>query len=223
MRGQMKWYGILLLLLAGVGCFNPSIIDVDGHRVFNPDYLFYLESEKRSAWQKPEKVINALDLSPTAVIADIGAGGGYFTKRFADHLGPSARIYAVDVQDIMIERLQERVTTEKLENVEVIKAPFDDPTLPDDTCDLVFFSSVYKEIQDRPAYMQKVRKALKPEGRVAILEYRVHELAPGPPRNMRLSPKQITEEMEAAGFHLVEEHDFLPRENFLIFAAADAL
>jgi predicted methyltransferase len=218
----MKWYGILLLLLPCVGCPPPSVIDVDGHRVFNPDYLFYLESEKRNAWQKPDQVISALRLSPSAVIADIGAGGGYFTKRFADHLGPNARIYAVDVQDIMIDRLQERVTAEKLENVEVIKAQFDDPALPDNTCDLVFFSSVYKEIQNRPAYMRKVRKALKSQGRVAILEYRLNELAPGPPRSMRLSPQQITEEMEAAGFHLVEEHDFLPRENFLIFAVAES-
>jgi predicted methyltransferase len=192
---------------------------VDGHRVFNPRYLFYLESEKRAEWQKPDEVLAALRLTPGDAVADIGAGGGYFTERFARLLGDTGRVYAIDVQDTMIEALNKRVTTQGLDNVEVIRGDFDDPRLPDNSCDLIFFSSVYKEIQNRPAYMRKVRQALKPEGRVAILEYRVNELAPGPPRSMRLSPQAITEEMETAGFHLVEEFDFLPRENFLVYAA----
>lgn len=221
MVATMKRYGILAILLACTGCALQSIHNVDGHRVFNPRYLFYLESEERAEWQKPEEVLDALRLAPGQVVADIGAGGGYFTARFARELGDAGRVYAVDVQDTMIDRLRERVTAENLKNVEVIRAEFDDPILPENACDLVFFSSVYKEIQDRPAYMRKVRRALKPEGRVAILEYRVNEKAIGPPRNMRLSPAQITEEMETAGFHLVEEYDFLPRENFLVFSAIE--
>lgn len=212
---------ILLLLLSCTGCPPRSIHEVDGYRVFNPRYLFYLESEKRAEWQKPDEVLAALDLSPANGIADIGAGGGYFSARFARQLGEGGRVYAVDVQDAMIERLRERVIAESLDNVQVIKAAFDDPNLPENSCDLVFLSSVYKEIVDRPAYMRKVRPALRPGGRIAILEYRVDERAPGPPRAMRLSPEQITMEMESAGFHLVEEYDFLPRENFLVFAVLE--
>jgi predicted methyltransferase len=218
MTATVKRFGMLTLLLAGTGCALQSIHTVDGHRVFNPRYLFYLESEERAEWQKPDEVLAALRLAPGQTVADIGAGGGYFTARFAGQLGETGQVYAVDVQDAMIERLQERVTAEDLTNVEVIRAEFDDPGLPKNACDLVFFSSVYKEINNRPAYMRKVGHSLKPGGRVAILEYRVDETAIGPPRNMRLSPEQITEEMETAGFHLVEEHDFLPRENFLVYA-----
>ncbi|MFC1766143.1 class I SAM-dependent methyltransferase, partial [Planctomycetota bacterium] len=190
------------------GC-APTTIEKDGHRIFNPTYLFYLESDKRVQWQKPNEVIAALHLSPTDVVADVGAGGGYFTEHFSRHLSQDGHVYATDVQDVMIAKLQQRIRAQGLENVEVIKAPFDNPMLPEASCDLVFFSSVYKEIHNRPVYMEKVRRSLKPNGRVAILEYRLNEIAPGPPRNMRLTPTQITEEMETAGFHLVEEYHFL--------------
>jgi len=202
------------------GC--APMIDVEGHRVFNPAYLFYLESDGRDQWQKPQEVLAALRLTPNAVVADIGAGGGYFTERFARHLDAGGRVYAVDVQDIMIDKLRQRVRDRGLSNVEVIKGAFDDPGLPPASCDLFFFSSVYREIENRMSYMRKVRRCLAPGGRVAILEYRPEVKGPvGPPRQTRLSAEQIAQELKAAGFERTEEFSFLPRESFQIFRAVD--
>ncbi len=191
--------------------------EYEGHTVFNPFYLFYLESPKRDRWQKPDEVLEALRLRPGDVVADIGAGGGYFTEKLAHRVGPSGHVYATDVQEVMIQKLRKRVEKQGLTNVTVIHAGFDDPTLPPAACDLAFFSSVYKEIEGREEYMKKVRLALKQTGRVAILEYRPEERSPGPPKRCRLPETQVVAELEAAGFRLVDRFEFLPRESFLVF------
>ena len=197
---------------------GPTTIDQQGHRIFNPNYLFYLETERRDKWQKPAEVLKALEISNTAVVADIGAGGGYFTEKFSKYLGPSGHVYATDVQDVMIAKLKQRVAKRRLNDVEVIRGEFDDPMLPPASCDLAFFSSVYKEIDGRIDYMKKIKTALKPEARVAIIEFLPGLKTAGPPMEMRLQPEQVIQELSAAGFTLIKSYDFLPREYFLIFA-----
>jgi len=193
--------------------------DYRGHKLFNPLYLFYLESPKRDQWQMPEQVLDALRVSEGQVVADIGAGGGYFTEKFSRRVGANGHVYATDVQPVMIRKLKQRVERRALANVTVVRGEFDDPRLPDGSCNLVFFSSVYKEISNRVAYMKRVRQTLKENGRVAILEYRLDTKAPGPPRKYRLPERQVVTEFQAAGFRLVEHFDFLkPREYFLVFA-----
>lgn len=194
--------------------------DYAGHRVFNPMYLFYLEWGLRDKWQKPDEVITALELPPSAVVADIGAGGGYFTEKFSAAVGPSGRVYATDVQEVMIKRLGKRVGRRGLGNVSVVRGGFHDTMLPESCCDLAFFSSVYKEIDARISYMRNVRRILKPGGRVAILEYRRDVDAPGPEPGSRLAQEQVIDEMQSAGFVLLKSLDFLPREYFLVFGAA---
>lgn len=213
---RIRWVGMAALVLL-LGC-APSLIERDGHRVFNPLYLFYLDGRSRDAWQQPERVIDALALAPDAVVADVGAGSGYFTERFARRLGAGGFVYATDVQEEMLDRLRARVAHKRLANVSVVIARFDDPSLPEACCDLVFLSSVYKEIDERIVYMEKVRRVLRPSGRVAILEYRPDWEGPGPPRADRLSPESVTLEMAAAGFELRGQHDFLTRQYFLVFA-----
>lgn len=207
---------LTLVLLTAASCFS-SMRQYEGRTVFNPLFLFYLESPKRDRWQRPEQVLDALKLAEGVVVADIGAGGGYFTEKLAKRVGATGHIYATDVQEIMVRKLRQRVAERGLTNVTVVYAAFDDPTLPPTTCDLVFFSSVYKEISNRVDYLRKVRAVLKPGGRVAILEYRVDTEAPGPPRRYRLPESQVVQEMQAAGFVLSEQFDFLPREYFLVF------
>ncbi len=219
---RLYWLNGLLLwavLLVTAGCMS-STVDYEGHRVFNPHYLWYLESPKRDSWQKPDDVLDALELVEGDVIADIGAGGGYFSEKLAGRVGPTGHVYATDVQPAMIKALQKRVAKRNLANVTVIHGEFDDPTLPSASCDWVFLSSVYKEIDERPAYMRKVRDVLKKNGRVAILEYRPETGGTGPPRRDRLPESQVIAEMEAAGFSLLRRFDFLPREWFLVFGPA---
>jgi arsenite methyltransferase len=205
-----------LIWFSGASC-APRMIEVDGHRVFNPEYLWYLESEDRDRWQKPEKVMEALWISEGTVIADIGDGGGYFTGRFSNQVGKSGHVYAVDVQDVMIARLNQRVKEHGLKNVDVIKGRFESPMLPSHAIDIAFFSSVYKEIDDRVAYMKAVRRCLKPGGEVAIIEFYQDRALVGPELGDRLSETQVMDEMRRAGFVLINRFDFLPKEYFLLF------
>ncbi len=217
----VKHLGRTLLL---VGLFSlptacvPVMHNYEGHRVFNPVYLFYLESPQRDAWQKPDEVIQALALPPGASVADIGAGGGYFTEKLAQAVGPSGRVYATDVQPIMIRKLERRAEKHGLANVIVIHSGFQDTDLPARSCDLVFFSSVYKEIDHRVDYLKRLRPALKPGGRVAVIEYRPDAEGPGPPKPDRLTEARVLEEFDAAGFRCVQRFGSLPREYFLVFA-----
>lgn len=212
------------LLLVGVwlsvSCVS-TMTNHHGHKIFNPLYLFYLESPSRDRWQMPDQVLDALRIEEGDVVADVGAGGGYFTEKISRRVGSTGRVYATDVQKVMIRKLTQRVHKRDLTNVTVIHATFDDPGLPSGSCDLVFFSSVYKEISGREQYLRRVRQALRPDGRLAILEYRPEAKAIGPPRRYRLSETQITAEAEAAGFRLLERFDFLPRESFLVFGPAN--
>jgi FkbM family methyltransferase len=194
------------------------MVEREGHRVFNPAYLPYLDSPLRDEWQQPEAVLDALDIPEGAVAADVGAGSGYFAERLADRVGPAGLVYATDVQDEMIEALERRVAERGLDNVRVVHAAFGDPTLPEGCCDLVFFSSVYKEIDDRVAYMKKVARVLRPGARVAIIEFRPGARGVGTPPADRLAPEEVTQELAAAGFALLATHDFLPREYMLVFA-----
>jgi ubiquinone/menaquinone biosynthesis C-methylase UbiE len=194
--------------------------DVQGHRVFNPLYRVFLDSTERDAWQKPDEVIRALGVAPGWSVADVGAGTGYFTMRLAAAVGAGGRVYATDVQDPMIRALEERVEREQLRNVTVVRAGFDDPSLPAGCCDLVLLASVYKEISERPAYMRRLAGALRDGGRVAIVDFRPDAEGPGPPREARLPEAQVVEELAEAGFALAERHDFLPRQYFLVFTHA---
>ncbi len=205
----------LALALYATAC-SPFMIEREGRLVYNPAWAWALEIG-REAWQKPQEVLSALALPEDAVVADIGAGGGYFTERLSRAL-PSGHVFATDVQDSMIERLNDRVRDHELANVTVVRAGFDDPGLAEGCCDLVFLSSVYKEIEGRVAYMRRVRPLLRPGGRVAILEFRPGVPGAGPPQAVRLAPEAIVAELGEAGFVLLESHDFLPRESFLVFA-----
>src|SRR5215470_4202374 len=146
------------LALAGCG---PVVVDRDGHRVFNPAYSFALDWRDRDAWQKPDEVVAALGLAEGDVVADVGAGTGYFLERLSRRVGASGHVYATDVQEAMLARLRARVADRGLSNVDVVHAEFDDPNLPDACCAVVFFSSVYNEIEGRLAYMRKVARALE--------------------------------------------------------------
>ncbi len=199
------------------------MIEVEGHRIFNPAYLWFLESEQRDKWQKPDQVIEALEVFEGDVVADIGAGGGYFTEKFSKAVGRNGHVFAVDVQDIMISRLKERVRANKLDNVTVIKGKFETSTLPAKAIDIAFFSSVYKEIDGRIEYMKQMRKSLKKGGRVAILEFYKQPELVGPEFVDRMYEKQVLEEMETAGFYLTKSFDFLPKEYFFVFGIKEVI
>ena len=211
----------LVLLVGFLGC-APVMIERAGHDIFNPVYRGFLDSTRRDAWQQPNRVIDSLSIRSGLVVADIGAGTGYFTWRFAERVGSAGLVYATDVHEVMIDDLQRLVEDRRLQNVEVVHADFDDSRLPVACCDLIFLANVYKEIDDRVRYMRKVARSLKPTGRIAIVGFSPEAFGLGPPRHVRLSALQVIEELTQAGFTLTERHEFLPRQYFLVFRLSEA-
>jgi SAM-dependent methyltransferase len=171
----------------------------------------------RDAWQKPHAVIQALALQPAARVADIGAGTGYFSARLANML-PQGRVYAVDVEPDMVRYLEARAKRENLRNLTAVAGAPDDPRLPEKV-DLILLVDVYHHIEDRARYFRALRGALRPGGRIAIIDFTL-DSPQGPPRAARVAPQTVKTEMQAAGHALAAEHRFLPHQYFLVFRPA---
>jgi SAM-dependent methyltransferase len=172
------------------------------------------DDPKRDEWQKPHAVIQALKLKPDSVIADIGAGTGYFTARFA-HTVPKGRVYGVDTEPDMVKYLADRARREGLKNVIAVAATPGDPRLPE-KADLIILVDVYHHIDDRERYFRKLSGSLKPGGRIAIIDFRA-DSSEGPPKSARIEPSRVKDELGRAGYALALEHTFLPNQYFLIF------
>ena len=172
------------------------------------------DDPKRDAWQKPHEVIQALALKPDAVIADIGAGTGYFSMRFA-HMVPKGRVYGVDTEPDMVKHLAERAKRDGLANVTAVAGAPDSPRLPE-KADVVVLVDVYHHVGDRERYFRKLQDSLKAGGRVAIIDFRLDSPV-GPPKSARMLPEQVITEMKRAGYALAKEHTFLPNQYFLVF------
>jgi predicted methyltransferase len=170
----------------------------------------------RDAWQQPERVVADLAIAPGATVADLGSGGGYFTFRLARAVGPSGRVYALDVDAGMNEHVAGEAAEQGLANVTTVLAAPDDPRLPEPV-DLVFTCNTYHHLEQRAAYFRAVRERyLAPGGRIAIVEYRPDVTRHSTPR------EAIEQELSAAGFRLVKAFDYLERQHFLVFAAESA-
>jgi SAM-dependent methyltransferase len=175
------------------------------------------DDPKRDAWQKPHEVIQALKLKPDSVVADIGSGTGYFAARFA-HMVPKGKVYGVDTEPDMVKYLAERAKREGLKNVTAVHGKPGDPRLPE-KADLIIFVDVYHHVEDRERYFRQLQNSLKPDGRVAIIDFRMDSPV-GPPRAARIAPEVVKSEMQAAGYRLAEEHEFLPHQYFLVLRRA---
>ena len=175
------------------------------------------DDPQRDEWQKPHEVIKALALQPGAIVADIGAGTGYFSARLANMLR-GGKVYAVDIEPDMVKYLSERAKREALPNMVAVAGAPGDPRLPAKT-DLVLLVDVYHHIDERQRYFSELRGALKPGGRVAVIDFRL-DSPEGPPKAARIAPERVKSEMAKAGYVLANEHDFLPRQYFLVFAPA---
>jgi len=194
---------------------KPAKPDHMEHRFDDPEKLAKgFDDPARDAWQMPARVIAALGVKAGTSVADIGAGTGYFSMRLAK-VSPGVSVYAADIEPKMVEYLGKRAMTEHLQNVVPVLAGGSNPNLPKPV-DLVLIVDTFHHLPNRVAYFRDLRKSLTPSGRVAIIDFR-KDSPEGPPVEFRFTPDQIESEMKAAGFRLDAKHDFLPRQNFLIF------
>jgi arsenite methyltransferase len=181
-------------------------------------YIAMLDDPKRDEYQKPHEVITALNLKPGEVVADIGAGSGYFTFRLAHHAGDTGRVYAVDVSPDMIVHLNRLIRDLPVKNVVTILAAPDDPLLADASIDRFFICDTWHHIGDHARYLALLKKMLKPGGQVVMIDFKKAETPVGPPMEMRIDKGDLLKEMEANGFKLTAEHTFLPHQYFLVFS-----
>jgi predicted methyltransferase len=172
------------------------------------------DDPSRDAWQKPHEVIQALQLKPDAVVADIGAGTGYFSMRLA-HMVPQGKVYAVDAEPDMVAHLKRRAAEAGLANVRAVQATADSPRLPEKV-DVVLFVDVYHHIGNRVRYFSQLRESVKPGGRLAIVDFRM-DSPMGPEKSGRVSPDAVKRELKEAGYTLAAEREFLPYQYYLVF------
>lgn len=172
------------------------------------------DDPKRDAWQKPNDVIQSLQLKPDAIVADIGAGTGYFATKLARAL-PRGKVFGVDAEPDMVKYLAARAQREALNNLVAVAAEAGNPRLPEKT-DLVILVNTYHHIDQRESYFRELQGALKPGGRVAVVDFTM-ESPEGPPPKARIAPERVKKEMAGAGYTLAQDHGFLPNQYFLVF------
>ena len=182
----------------------------------------WLTRPEREAEEQPEKALDALNLKPGMVVADIGAGVGYMSLRMAKRVGPTGKVYANDLQPEMLAMLRENAAKAKITNVVTVLGDVADPKLPTNTMDLVLLVDVYHEFSQPQQMLRKIRETLKPDGRLVLLEYRAED--PNVPINPehKMTVAQVKTELEAEGFVLQPVIETLPRQHILILTKAAA-
>jgi len=187
-------------------------------------YIAMLERESRGAMQHPDKIMAALAIQPGDVVADIGAGSGYFTVRAAAAVGGSGRVIATDIRQQMLDHIEARLLQGAISNVELLKVEPEDPGLPAGEIDTVLMVDVMHYVKDRAAYARKLKPALAHGGRVVVIDFRYdpeaeREFAPSP--DQQVPRATLDEEMVAAGFEVAASHDFLPEQYFVIYRVVE--
>jgi len=205
---------------AGVRGQTPQT-EHDAHRLHaDPTaYIAALEDPKRDAYQKPQEVLAALAVKPGEILADIGAGSGYFALRLAHHVGPTGHVYAIDVSPDMVRHLNQCIHEAGLVNISTILAPPDNPLLPRPV-DRVLFVNVWHHIENQAGYLTLLRKTLKPGGQIVMIDFHKRDLPVGPPAAMKIAREDLVRQMQGHGFKIRAEHTFLPYQYFLVFEVA---
>ncbi len=177
----------------------------------------WLDRGEREAEESPEAALEAIGIRAGMQIADVGAGTGYFALRIARRVGPEGRVWANDIQPEMLEILRQRARTGKLANVETVLGTDTGPRLPAGRMDLVLLVDVYHEFAHPQQMLAGIRRSLKPDGRLVLLEYRKEDPdVPIRPEH-KMSVAEVKAELEPAGFRLERADESLPRQHILIF------
>jgi ubiquinone/menaquinone biosynthesis C-methylase UbiE len=211
---------VAFALAVALAAQAPGVHPVSGRRfapVMGWQAADWLERPERMEEEEPDVAIGALGIPTGASVADIGAGSGYMTIRLSARVGPTGTVYANDVQPQMIEMLRRRLAGQHITNVTLVQGDLDDPKLPAASVDLELMVDVYHELSQPQAMLRHLREALKPGGRLVLLEYRKEDpTIPIKPEH-KMSVREAKMEVEAEGFTLSKVDEALPRQHILIF------
>src|SRR3954469_22583423 len=185
-------------------------------RLFRPEDLGELEGPDRDQWQNPDKIMDALGVGEGVVVADLGAGSGWFTLRLAGRGGPNGLVYAEDIQRQMIDSITRRVERLGLKNVKTVLGTAQDPRLPAPV-DAVLIVDSYHEMEQPVALLRNVSRSLKPNGRIGIVNFTKDGGGPGPAIEDRVDPERVIADAGAAGLTLQSRQSFLKYHYMLVF------
>ncbi len=210
---------LLILLVAALAACGQGTHPITGRKiagVMGMNGAEWLVRPERVAEENPDGAIDALNLKPGMTIADLGSGVGYMTLRMAKRVGPTGKIYGVDLQPGMLAELEKNAKANSVTNVVPILGELADPKLPAGQIDLILMVDVYHEVSQPQAMLRKIRQALKPDGRLVLLEYRAED--PSIPINPehKMTVDQVRREIEPEGFRLLDPIETLPRQHLLI-------
>ncbi len=206
-----------LALLKGEPRFREIV-----RSAWSKGYIMMLERDERDEFQKPDMVMEALELKPGERVADVGAGSGYFTIPVARAVGADGIVWAIDISQEMLDYIEKRLEIEGLDNVELVKVERDDPQLPPGGVDLILMVDVFHYIKERTEYAEKLREGLAPGGRIVVIDYipKPWDERPWGPLPQQQVPKEtLNEEMKQAGLRIIKEYHFLPEQYFLVYGA----
>jgi ubiquinone/menaquinone biosynthesis C-methylase UbiE len=210
---------VTIVLLAGVLLEAQRRHPVSG-RIFAPVMgvggAGWLERPEREDEEAPSRAVDALDLKPGMVVADIGAGSGYYTSRMARRVGTAGRVYATDIQQGMIDLLARRIRSEGLGNVTTVLGAMDDPALPPSAIDLAIMVDVYHELQQPQVFLQRLKGAFKPGGRLVLIEFRKEDPKVPILEVHKMSVAEVKQELEAEGYVLDRVIDVLPWQHIIV-------
>jgi len=184
------------------------------------EYLDRLDRPERDQDQKPQQVVDALALEPGMNVADLGAGSGYFTRRFVEAIGDTGKVYVIDIEPEALKYVEDSlIHMHRSFEAEFILARPDNPKIPLESVDLIFVCDTYHHLEDRSRYFRNAKSSLKAGGRLAIIDFYHDERSGdvGFPKGHLVPREKVVEEMTEAGYRLVKEHTFLPKQYFLVF------
>jgi ubiquinone/menaquinone biosynthesis C-methylase UbiE len=223
----MTYARTLLALVALALALAVALPAAQHTRLFKPEDLGELEGPDRDEWQRPDKIMDALGVGEASVVADLGAGSGWFTIQLAVRVGPNGIVYAEDIQRQMIASIAGRVERLGLKNVRTVLGTSEDPKLPANTVDAVLIVDAYHEMEHPVVLLRNLAKSLKPArveagayvagGRIGIVDFTKDGGGPGPPMEERIDPERVIRDAQNAGLALRSRETFLKYQYMLIF------
>jgi len=204
----------------GVMAFAQATHPVSGRRiagVMGHAGAAWLERPEREQEEAPGKAIAALNIRPGQAIADIGAGSGYYTLRLADAVGPQGRVYATDIQPEMLALIKKKIDARSPGNVELILGAETEARLPAAAIDMALMVDVYHELAQPQAFLRSLKTALRPDGRLVLIEFRKEDASVPIRAEHKMSVREARMELEAEGFRFDRVIDVLPWQHILIF------
>jgi ubiquinone/menaquinone biosynthesis C-methylase UbiE len=217
----LAWAATIAGIAQQAGVAVPSDVHpVSGRRfaqVMSAAGAAWLDRPERIEEEQPDRALDVLKIAKGAVVADVGAGSGYMTAKLASRVGPVGKVYAVDIQPEMLRLLGLRLKQQNILNVVPVQGEVNDPRLPADTLDLELMVDVYHEFSEPQTMLRHLRTALKPDGRLVLLEYRKEDPSIPIRPDHKMSVSEAKLELEAEGFTLSQVNESLPRQHILVF------